>query len=134
MIDAGVGHGPSDFEGLQIRIIPKGASIDGVWSEPSTSDHTEQLCGGSAYVDLEQRIGQCGALTLARASVAVPFVGAAAGALVISQIARLATLLPATQLLQMELGAPNMTSLSALTPAPRVNLGSCSLALSPLER
>jgi hypothetical protein len=33
MIDAGLGHGAYDFEGIQMRTIAKGQAIDGLWSE-----------------------------------------------------------------------------------------------------
>jgi hypothetical protein len=82
-----------------------------------------------AYVELEQHVGECGKVSFAEASVAVPFVGAATGAIVIGQAIRLATLEPAPVFLQMELGAPDMATLGALTEAPDVNLGSFSIRL-----
>jgi hypothetical protein len=134
MIDAGVGHGPADFESLQIRVIPKGAAVEGLWSASKGETTHERLVTQPAYLDLEQHIGQCGALTLAQASVSVPFVGAATGALVIAQAVRIASLHQAVQFLQMELGAPEMVTFSALTPASTVNLGSCPIHLNDAPR
>jgi hypothetical protein len=133
MIDAGIGHGPGDFEGIQMRTIVNGEPPMGLWSEPAkaeeTEDGTKGLLDRPAYVELEQHVGECGKVSFAEASVAVPFVGAATGAIVIGQAIRLATLEPAPVFLQMELGAPDMATLGALTEAPDVNLGSFSIRL-----
>ena len=131
MLDAGIGHGPGDFEGIQIRTIAKGQSIEGLWDKPKAPDeHTGNgLLGRQAYVELEQQVGQCGTVEFAEASVAVPFVGAATGALVIAQAIRLASLEPAPVFVQMELGAPEMTTLGGLNAPPEINLGSFSMRL-----
>ena len=34
MIDAGLGHGPHDFEGIQLRVIAKSASSGDLWNAP----------------------------------------------------------------------------------------------------
>jgi hypothetical protein len=34
MIDAGIGHGPVNFEGLQIRVLKKGTDAAALWSSP----------------------------------------------------------------------------------------------------
>jgi hypothetical protein len=124
MIDAGVGHGPVDFEALQIRVIPKNESLEGLWGSPDHAKRTDELLATKAYEALEQAVGQCGTYTLAEASVAVPFVGAATGALAIAQLIRLGSLKAVPQLLQLELAAPEMMTLSALVRSPNVNLGS----------
>jgi hypothetical protein len=59
----------------------------------------------------------------------VPFVGAAAGALVIAQAIRLASLQQTTRFMQMELGAPEMVSMSDFVEEPRANLGSATVQL-----
>ena len=82
-----------------------------------------------AYKDLEKRIGQCGIVRFAEASTSVPFVGAAAGALVIAQAIRLASLEPTARFLQMELGAPEMASVADFVAKPSANLGSIALQL-----
>lgn len=82
-----------------------------------------------AYVELEQHVGRCGTVAFAEASVAVPFVGAAAGALTIAKAIRLASLEPTPHFLQMELGAPGMATCGGLTARPEINLGSVSVRL-----
>jgi hypothetical protein len=53
----------------------------------------------------------------------------ATGALTIAQAVRLASLESAPHFLQMELGAPEMTTLRGLTAAPESKLGSLSVRL-----
>lgn len=132
MLDAGLGHGAHDFEGIQIRIIAKGQSIEGLWNEtvqPQDDAPFAKLMEKEPYTELETRIGRCGVVSFAEASTAVPFVGAATGALVIAQAIRLASLQPATHFLQMELGAPEMVSQAGLVPRPTINLGSIPINL-----
>ena len=133
MIDAGIGHGPGDFEGIQIRTIVNGEPPEGLWSEPAkaaeTEDGTKGLLDRPAYRELEQHVGECGKVSFAEASVAVPFVGAATGAIVVGQAIRLASLESAPVFLQVELGAPGMATFSGLAAAPVSNLGSLSTRL-----
>ena len=132
MIDAGLGHGAHDFEGIQIRTIAKGQSIDGLWDETALTQHgtpPTQLMENDAYAALESRIGSCGIVSFAEASTAVPFVGAASGALVITQAIRLASLQPSTLFLHMELGAPEMMTSAGTVAGPTINLGSTPISL-----
>lgn len=132
MLDAGIGHGPADFEGIQLRTVVGGQPPDGLWGKTeaaASEDGTKGLLVRPAYVELEQHVGQCGTVGFAEASVAVPFVGAATGALTIAQAIRLASLEPAPTFLQVELGAPEMATLGGLTAAPETNLGSFSVRL-----
>ena len=133
MIDAGIGHGPGDFEGIQLRVIPNGHPVEGLWGEPkkleAVEEGTKGLLEKPAYVELEAHAGACGIVAFAEASVAVPFVGAATGALVIAQAIRLASLDTAPLFLQMELASPEMAPLGGLIAAPEMNLGCCSIRL-----
>jgi hypothetical protein len=132
MLDAGIGRGPVDFEGIQVRTIVGGKPLDGLWGEPNRvagEAGTKELLDRPAYVELERHIGQCGTVGFAEASVAVPFVGAATGALTIAQAVRLASMEPAPHFLQMELGAPEMTTFGGLIAATESNLGSLSVRL-----
>src|ERR1019366_8851192 len=77
MIDAGIGHGPGDFEGIQLRTIVDGKPIKGLWSEPEgatpAEDGTKGLLETPVYLELEKHVGECGKLSFAETSVAVPF-------------------------------------------------------------
>ncbi len=75
------------------------------------------------YRVLKSEIGDCGKFTIADASVAVPFVGAAAGALAAAQLIRLASMTGATAVLRLELGAPGMVIDGGQAAGPEVNLG-----------
>lgn len=123
MIDAGIGHGPGDFEGLQIRTISKGARTEKLWNAPSPPRLVDDLLGKAAYQALKAQAQGCGAYTLADGSVAVPFVGAATGALTIAQAIRLASLQPAGALIQIGLAAPEMQIDGGLRPAPETSFG-----------
>jgi hypothetical protein len=132
MLDAGIGHGPVDFEGIQLRTIVAGKPSTGLWNPSDTvpgQSGSKRLLDRPAYVELERHLGQCGTVSFAEASVAVPFVGAATGALIVAQAARLASLEPVPHFLQMELSAPEMASLGGLTDRPGSNLGSLSIRL-----
>jgi hypothetical protein len=123
MIDAGIGHGPGDFEGLQIRTIPKGVPTEKLWNAPSPPRVVDDLLGKAAYQALTAQAQGCGAYTLADGSVAVPFVGAATGALTIAQAIRLASMQPAGALIQIGLAAPEMQIDGGLRPAPEMSFG-----------
>lgn len=133
MVDAGIGHGPGDFEGIQVRTIVNGQPPNGLWSASALAEDAKEgmkgLLDRPAYLELERHVGECGKVSFAQASVAVPFVGAATGAIVIGQAIRLASLQAAPIFLQMELGAPEMATLGGLIEAPTVNLGSLSTRL-----
>ena len=75
------------------------------------------------------KLDQCGKVSFAEASVAVPFVGAATGALAVAQLIRLASMHATPLLLQIQLGAPDMPSFGGLAAAPEYNLGSFSVRL-----
>lgn len=108
MIDVGVGHGPGDFENCQIRMIKKGMDAKALWENPAKVKDIESVLVQSAYRDYERKFGACGARELAGASVAVPFVGAAVGAITIAQLLRLASTQDTAQFTQLELGSPGM--------------------------
>jgi hypothetical protein len=131
MIDAGLGHGPHDFEAIQLRVITKGAPFDDLWSDtdPTLEAVSSDRQAGAAYKDLERHIGQCGTVSFAEASTSVPFVGAATGALVIAQAIRLASLEPTARFLQIALGAPEMMTVADFVNRPSVNVGSLALQL-----
>jgi hypothetical protein len=126
MIDIGVGHGPSDFEYGQLRIMPAGTSS--TWTAASKPKDVSALLKRPAYEAVAKHNG-CGAFDLANSSVAVPFVGLAMGAVAVAQILRLAAMEPTRKLLQLELSSPDMPSASSFLPALTRSLGSVELAL-----
>ncbi len=129
MIDVGIGHGPVDFEALQIRILRQGVDPSPFWSSPERPKDVDSLMQQAAYRVQEAQSGRCGTLPFANASVSVPFVGAAAGALTITQGIRLASMQTTVQMLQMELGTPHMAIVGAMNPAMAESRGSRELRL-----
>jgi hypothetical protein len=130
MIDAGVGHGSVDFESLQISVLDSVSCTNDpsrLWSAKADPKNVAGLLLKEAY---QQRAAEdrCGAFLLAQASVAVPFVGAAVGALVITQAIRLASMLRTSQILTMQLGSPAMAR-GMLNPVPVESFGSVGISL-----
>jgi hypothetical protein len=125
MLDIGVGHGPVDFEIGQLRIFSRGDH--GNWGNPAPGKDNTALLDHRAYQALKD---QCGAFTLASASVAVPFVGAAMGALALTQILRLGAMQRTPRLFQFELSAPEMPSCGSFVPAPSANMGTVAIDLT----
>lgn len=114
VIDGGVGHGPHDFQRLQIKVVRDGQA-DGLWSSDFEGERNlDPLLEQPAYRSYALRPGVGGALPLARASVAVPFVGAFAGALMVATAARIANLEDVPKSLQLELPAPDFVTTSDL--------------------
>jgi hypothetical protein len=131
VVARGRGHGPHDFEGIQLRVIAKGVSADDLWNAPDDAIEAKlaERKASGAYKDLEARIGQCGVVSFAEASTSVPFVGAAAGALVLAQAIRLASMNSTARFLQMQMSAPDMVSVAEFTEQPMKNLGALEWTL-----
>jgi hypothetical protein len=127
MVDAGVGHGPVDFDSLQVRVLAKGDDPESSWSKPAKLKDVDALLEREAYRAYEEKYDRCGAVTLAAASVAVPFVGAAVGALTIAQVIRLASMLETAHIVQMQLGSPHMVVPGRMNRAPDCSVGSIKL-------
>lgn len=123
VLDAGVGYGAIDFEIAQIRVIPRGVDPETLWSRPAAPKNVDAVLDKPAYREHARKHGNCGTYSLAEASVAVPFVGAAIGALTIAQLLRLAALRPTNQISQVELGTVEAASAGVFNPVPGRGLG-----------
>lgn len=130
MIDAGIGHGPVDFESLQIRVLGKATDATALWSSPQVPKDVDALLQRKAYQAHAAKFANCGTRTIANASVAVPFVGAAVGALTITQAIRLASMQNTVQIMQMELGSPGMVMVGAMNDGPATSFGSLAMQLT----
>ncbi|MGB8632437.1 MAG: hypothetical protein WCD69_24190, partial [Xanthobacteraceae bacterium] len=129
MVDAGLGHGPVDFEGIQVRILKKDADLKNMWSAPPKPRDVDALLEGDAYKAHAADSDGCGTFDLAEASVAVPFVGAAAGALLIAQVIRLGSMLESIRIMQMDLASPEMVMTGGLNERPEASVGSVVLRM-----
>lgn len=117
VVDAGVGHGPVDFESFQLRVLRKGADLESQWSAPEKPKDIDAMLARESYRDLARK-DQCGAFELAEGSVAVPFVGAFVGALGLAQGIRVANGLRTAEFPQAELGAPSTATAGRMNEAP----------------
>lgn len=126
MLDAGVGHGPVDFEICQLRSFARDDPAS--WETVSEEKDSAKLMQRSAYTAMAEK-DACGALQLASASVAVPFVGAAVGALVVAQLLRLGAMESPIRLMQVELASPDLATRGSSTRAPASNLGTIEIDL-----
>jgi hypothetical protein len=64
MLDAGIGHGYADFEGIQLRTIAKGQPLERLWEAgdgKSSADREKKLLERPAYAKLDQ----CGKVSFA---------------------------------------------------------------------
>lgn len=122
-VDAGVGRGPVDFESVQLRVLKKGARSSWKSESDEQERRTNQLLQSRAYQNIA-RADQCGAYELASASVAVPFVGAAVGALATVQVLRIAGMHKSPKLMRVDLPSPDFAIKVGLNPAPQRSVGS----------
>lgn len=127
MVDVGVGHGPVDFESIQLRILPKGTDPKPFWSAAGPAKNVEAMLTQDAYRFHTADFGECGSFGLADASVAVPFVGAAAGAVLMAQLIRFASMLPTPQIMQMDLGCPELVMTGRFNDSPSLSSGSVEM-------
>lgn len=126
MLDAGVGHGPVDFEICQLRSFARDDPAS--WEPGSEGRDSAKLMQRGAYMSMAKK-DACGALQLASASVAVPFVGAAVGAMVVAQLLRLGAMESPIRLMQVELASPDLATRGSSTRAPTSNLGTIEIDL-----
>ena len=92
VIEAGLGRGPGDYLGITVHTFPASRSALDCWMNPAAApdDGTSLPFNQAAYQRLLAESGdRCGALRLAGRSIATPFTGAAAGALVVGELLRL---------------------------------------------
>jgi hypothetical protein len=128
MVDIGVGHGPIDFEIGQFRSFKEGDTS--TWMPTKSETDVNKRLTRKAY----QSLDACGAFPLASASVAVPFVGAALGAICIAQLLRLGAMKGIPQIFQMELTAPEMTSCGTVADDGPAGFGSVEIDLTAAAR
>lgn len=92
VIEAGLGRGSGDYLGIAVHTFPASRPALDCWPNPATApaDANPGTFNQAAYQLLLADSGdRCGALRLAGRSIATPFTGAAAGALVIGELLRL---------------------------------------------
>lgn len=111
VVEAGLGGRADNFESMSIHSLPHSElSAAKLWpeGEPTTAEsRVEELAGSRrAYADVERKRG-CGHLELAGRSVGVPFVGAVAASLVLSETLRMVHQGRRLDLLELRLSNPS---------------------------
>jgi hypothetical protein len=89
VLEAGLGHGHRDFRTMRVHSFPGSRSSLEIWNPKDTP--RENIAHKPAYQNLLTlgRLDQCGVTLLAGKAVGAPFVGAAAAALVLSELLRM---------------------------------------------
>jgi hypothetical protein len=87
IVEAGLGAGPQGFRNIFMHTFPASRAAADLWSnEALSASNVEQM---PAYQALRRKgVDACGLAQLASRTVAVPFVGMAAGCLVLSELLR----------------------------------------------
>ncbi len=134
VIDAGLGATAADYQKLRINVFNKERSpaqhFAGI--DDDRESIVEELMELPAYKELarSQNDGGCGAALLAGHSVAVPFVSAFVGAIVMTQAIRIASGESPHLALTGSLGDLRTVRATMGQPAARINFA-CSLAPAP---
>lgn len=126
IVEAGLGRGPGDYLGITVHTFPASRAATDCWSEPAHApvDPAHATVKQAAYEKLHADSGdRCGVLQLAGRSVATPFTGAAAGALVIGEVLRLCHGGPRVEYTALHLARPGERTVVAGAPWPVTNPG-----------
>jgi hypothetical protein len=106
IIESGLGNGASDFLAMRMHSFPGPQQARALWKGEAPS--SEHLLHQPAYRELASRgADRCGLVRLAGRMVGAPFVGALAGALMVSELVRLANGGPGVSLLDLHLRTPD---------------------------
>lgn len=131
VIEAGLGRGPSDYLGITVHTFPASRNAQDCWKEPAKSppDPAQATVHKTAYQQLHATSGDsCGVLRLAGRSIATPFTGAAAGALVVGELLRLCHGGPRVEYASVHLAHSDECTIISGAPWPAMNPGIVTLA------
>lgn len=107
VVECGLGSLAENFDTINLHTLPNSRSAADMWPLESELDETAKRVveTNAAYRDLDD--DECGRIQLARKAVAVPFVGAVAASLVLSEVLRLLQGGPAYPQLKIRLATPS---------------------------
>ena len=94
VVDAGLGHDAKTFDRYRVTVFDQPADIVAHFGHLKDPMALMQVPDANAYRDLETEIGRCGAVEIAGAAIATPFVSALAASVAVSRIIALAIRLP----------------------------------------
>jgi hypothetical protein len=90
IVDVGLGRNADDFDKFVVRVLDRNRPIDRYLADQTEAKPAGRPVG-AAYERLGEEIGQCGAAEIGGASVAAPYVSAAAAATALSRAIALAS-------------------------------------------
>jgi hypothetical protein len=126
IVEAGLGRGPSDYLGITVHTFPASRGAGECWPESANAslDPAQGTVKKAAYRQMQADSGDgCGVLRLAGRSIATPFTGAAAGALVIGELLRLCHGGVRAEFTALHLARPEERTVVAGAPWPVSNPG-----------
>jgi hypothetical protein len=95
ILDGGLGATAADYQHIRVTGFPRRQTPAELWAavDDRRPDYIRRLLDKAAYQDIPAKTPKddCGKALLAGQSVAAPFIGAAAGAVVVAQAVRVAT-------------------------------------------
>jgi hypothetical protein len=86
VVDAGLGRTAHDFDKYRVTVFDDGYQIDKHFAGMEDPPGTIAVPDKEAYRELRERIGGCGAIEIAGASVAVPFVSAVTATIALARL------------------------------------------------
>jgi molybdopterin/thiamine biosynthesis adenylyltransferase len=94
VVESGLGGTAANFDTINLHTLPNPRPVEKLWPDlldgevEKQQEHQEQVARtNKAYADIHDE--ECGRIEMAGKAVAVPFVGTAAGALVVAEVLRL---------------------------------------------
>jgi len=120
VVEAGLGAGPSEYLAFQTHSFPARKSAQQRWHSATQPRSASALLEQPAYGALRQQgLDECGLVQLAERTVGAPFVGAAASAIVVSELVRMAMGAHRYELVDGTLRSPeNVTAVAADVSSP----------------
>lgn len=119
VVECGLGGTAENFDVLNLHTLPNKRTAAEIWPSDS-DDRTTVAAENPAYEELAD---ECGRVLLAGKAVAVPFVGATAGALVMAEVLRLLHGGPSYEQLKLRLGTSAMATAVGFGSYQSVDLG-----------
>jgi len=114
LIDVGLGPSVADFDDLVLHSLPPTARDIDRWTAAAhrVTDRTARLANSQRFRDIAaaNALDACGTVQLAQLAVAVPYVGASVGAIVVAEILRRLAGAPAVRSLSLQLRDPSFAS------------------------
>ena len=131
VFESGLGGGPSNFDTVSFHALPNPRPPEELWPDLDQASADEQIADRNHMVENNPGYAplggdECGRFELAGKAIAVPFVGATAASLVVSEVVRVLHGGPAYTDIKLSLGSPQRLA------GPTRNYGHADLAGSPI--